>query len=107
QQKVENYYYNSLYKRISFGDRNFIIEVNDALNKVKTAFSVIDVDIFLFGVYSFAVIIIIISSTLLANKISSPIRRLTKATDSVAHGDLNVYLESTGKGEIKDLFDGF
>ncbi|MFO7447481.1 MAG: HAMP domain-containing sensor histidine kinase [Ignavibacteriaceae bacterium] len=107
KEKVEGFAYSALYKRVILNERNFIIEVNDAFNKVNITFSVIDVDIFLFGVYSFAVIIIIISSPLLANRISSPIRRLTKATDSVAHGDLNVYLENTAKGEIKDLFDGF
>jgi nitrogen fixation/metabolism regulation signal transduction histidine kinase len=43
----------------------------------------------------------------MANRISAPIRRLTKATDAVANGDLNVQLEGNEKGEIKELFDRF
>ena len=62
---------------------------------------------FLFGIYSFAAIIIIIISTILANRISSPVRRLTKATDSVAHGDLNVELNNKEKGEMRELFQSF
>jgi signal transduction histidine kinase len=107
KEKVENYNYDALYKRVSINDNNYIFEVNDAFNKIQATFSVIDIDIFLFGVYSFALIIIVIISTVLANKISSPIRRLTKATDSVAHGDLNVNIDNDEKGEIKELLDGF
>jgi nitrogen fixation/metabolism regulation signal transduction histidine kinase len=70
-------------------------------------FTTIDVDVFLFGVYSFAVLIIIIISTIMANRISAPIRRLTKATDAVANGDFNVQLEGNERGEIKELFDRF
>jgi two-component system, NtrC family, nitrogen regulation sensor histidine kinase NtrY len=66
-----------------------------------------DMDVFLFGIYSLAVIIIIIFSTILANNISAPIRKLTKATISVAQGDLNVKLENKERGEIKDLVNGF
>ena len=32
---------------------------------------------------------------------------MTKATDSVAHGDLNVELDNKEKGEMKDLFQSF
>ncbi len=102
-----NYKYDAFYKKVSFDGKNFVIEVNDAFNNVKLNFSTLDVDVFLFGIYSFAVILIIILSTILANRISSPIRRLTKATDSVAHGDLNVEIDSNEKGELKDLIEGF
>ncbi len=81
--------------------------MNDAFNKVHLGFSPIDVDVFLFGIYSFATILIIIISTILANKISSPIRRLTRATDSVAHGDLNVQLDLNERGEVRELLEGF
>ena len=64
-------------------------------------------DIFLFGSYSLAVILIIILSTLIANQISRPVRRLTSATQSIAGGDLSVQIENTNKGEIKDLISGF
>ena len=61
----------------------------------------------IFGIYSFAVIIIIVISTFFANQISQPIQRLTKATDAVSKGDLNVKINHSERGELKDLLDGF
>ena len=107
QEQIENYTYNAFYKKLSIGDKQFIVGVNDAFNKVRLTFSTLDIDVFLFGVYSFAAIIIIIISTWLSNRISDPIRRLTKATESVAQGDLSVFINNKEKGEIKDLLDGF
>jgi two-component system, NtrC family, nitrogen regulation sensor histidine kinase NtrY len=107
KEKIENYTYNAFYRKVNIEGKDFIIGVNDAFNKVKLIFSTIDIDVFLFGIYSFAAIIIIIISTILANRISSPIRRLTKATDSVSHGDLNVELENKEKGEMRELFQSF
>ncbi len=107
QEKVENFIYDAYYRRIVIGNRDFILGVNDAFNKVRLTFSVIDVDVFLFGVYSFATLIIIIISTFLADKISSPIRRLTKATTAVAQGDLSVELQNNERGEIRELLNGF
>jgi len=107
KESVEKYHYDALYKRISYRGTNYIFEVNDAFNKIRATLSVLDIDIFLFGLYSFALLIIIVISTVLANKISAPIRRLTKATDSIAHGDLNVIIENNEKGEIRELLDGF
>ena len=107
RERIENYTYNAFYKKVNIEGKDFIIGVNDAFNKVKLIFSTIDIDVFLFGIYSFAAIIIIIISTILANRISSPVRRLTKATDSVAHGDLNIELENKEKGEMRELFQSF
>lgn len=107
KEKVENYVYDSFYKKINIDGSDYTIGVNDAFNKVHPGFSPIDVDVFLFGIYSFATILIIIISTILANKISSPIRRLTRATDSVAHGDLNVQLDLNERGEVRELLEGF
>ncbi len=104
---LDNYNYNIFYKRMNINDKVFVISVNDAFNKIQLTYSIVDVDVFLFGIYSFATILIIILSTFLANRISSPIRRLTKATESVAHGDLSVEISNNEKGEIKDLLDGF
>ncbi|GAB4299813.1 MAG: hypothetical protein Kow0098_26610 [Ignavibacteriaceae bacterium] len=106
-EKIDNFSYSSLYKKVNFSGEDFILSVNDAFNPVNVSFSTLDIDIFLFGVYSFALIVIIVVSTFLANKISSPIRRLTKATESVARGDLSVELTSNQKGEIGDLLSGF
>jgi two-component system nitrogen regulation sensor histidine kinase NtrY len=107
KENIENYTYDSFYKKVSINGSDLIIGVNDAFNKVHLGFSPIDIDVFLFGIYSFATILIIIISTILANRISSPIRRLTKATDSVAHGDLNVQLDLNERGEIRELLEGF
>jgi len=106
-ERIDNFVYDSYYKKVDFGGRTFTIGVNDAFNKVHLSFSVIDLDVFLFGVYSFATLLMIILSAFLANRISSPVRRLTKATNSIAHGDLNVQLENNQRGEIKELFNGF
>lgn len=107
KERIDNYNYIAFYKKIKIGHRDFIIGVNDVFNKVHLSFAVIDLDVFLFGVFSFATLLIIILSAFLSKTISSPIRRLTKATNSIAHGDLNVQLESKAKGEIKELFIGF
>jgi len=104
---IDNYKYDAYYRKSTINGIPLIIGVNDAFNKIEPAFSTADIDVILFGVYAFAVILIIIVSTLLANQISAPIRRMTKATAAVAHGDLNVELNGPKKGEIKDLYDGF
>jgi signal transduction histidine kinase len=106
-ENLDKYNFYAYYRRASIGDVSLIIGVNDAFNRIKPAFSTSDIDVILFGIYSFALIIIIIVSTALANQISAPIRRLTKATEAVAKGDLNVQLERTEKGEMKDLYDSF
>jgi signal transduction histidine kinase len=105
--KIENFAYDAFYKKIKVNDKNLVIAANNAVNKIKLPLSTIDIDVFLFGVYAFATLIIIILSTVLANKFSSPIRRLTKATASIGHGDLSVELENKERGELKELIDGF
>jgi two-component system nitrogen regulation sensor histidine kinase NtrY len=107
REKIENFEYDSFYKMLNIDGNNIILGVNDAFNKVDIIYTTVDMDVFLFGIYSFAVLIIIIVSTILANNISAPIRRLTKATASVAKGDLNVQISSKEKGEIKDLIESF
>jgi two-component system, NtrC family, nitrogen regulation sensor histidine kinase NtrY len=106
-QEVENYPYNSFYKKLNIEGKDLILGVDDAFNKVKLSFTSADADIFLFGIYSFAVIIIIIINTLLANKISAPIRQLIRAADAVGKGDLSVQIQNKERGELRDLVDGF
>lgn len=103
---IDKYSFNSFYKKIIFDDEEFIFSVNDSHSRVNIAFTAVDTDIFLFGSYTFAILMIIIVSTILANKISSPIQRLTKATKSVAHGDF-IELQINEGGEIKELLNGF
>jgi two-component system nitrogen regulation sensor histidine kinase NtrY len=107
RESIDNYVFDAYYRKIDFGSRAFILGVNDAFNKIELFYSPVDADVFLFGVYSFAVIIITVLSTLFANQISSPIRQLTRATNAVAQGDLSVQLKIKEKGELKDLIDGF
>jgi signal transduction histidine kinase len=107
KEKVDDFEYDSYYKTITLKGRTYIVGVNDAFNKVRLTYSVMDIDVFLFGIYSFATLIMILISTFLANRISRPIRRLTKATTSVAQGDFNLEINSNEKGELKDLLAGF
>ncbi|MDR3609877.1 MAG: ATP-binding protein [Ignavibacteriaceae bacterium] len=107
KENLDNFIYNSFYKKISVGGKNYILGVNDAFNKVKINFSAVEIDVFLFGIYSFAILIIIFLSTLLADRISFPIRNLTMAMSSVKQGDLNVNILGKEKGELKDLINGF
>lgn len=107
KESIDNYAFDAYYRKIDFGNKSFILGVNDAFNRIELSYSPVDLDVFLFGVYSFAVIIITLLSTIFANQISSPIRQLTRATKAVAQGDLNVQLTSKEKGEMKELFDGF
>jgi len=107
EEKIEKYNFNSFFYKGRIGDKDYIIKISDSFNNLLLPMSAADVDIFLFGSYSLAVILIIIFSTVLANQISSPIRKLTTATRSVAGGDLNVEIKETSRGETKELIDGF
>ncbi len=106
-EKIESYPFYSYYKVINLNGKQYILNVNQAFNKSYNVMSSSEFDIVLFGVYSLTIVIIIFSSTLLANQISSPIQRLTKATEAIGKGDLNVKIEHNEKGELKELLDGF
>ncbi|MFH1528579.1 MAG: ATP-binding protein [Bacteroidota bacterium] len=106
-EKIEEYEFHSFYHKANIGGTEYLIKVSDVFNKIRLPMTGSEVDVFLFGSYSLAVILIIMVSTLFANQISSPIRKLTKATKSVAHGDLSISVEVKGKGEINDLVQGF
>ena len=107
QQNIENYKYNSYFRQIQIRDADYIIEVNDLFNSILLPLSDIELDVILFGTYSLVAILVAFFSTLLANQISRPIRRLTQATKSVSSGDLSINIEGNWKGEIKDLTEGF
>lgn len=106
-EKIENYPFQSYYKVIKLKDKQYILSVNQIFNKVNNVILTSDFDIVLFGIYSLTLVIIIFSSTILANQISSPIQRLTKAAEALGKGDLNVKIEHNEKGELKELLDGF
>ncbi len=106
-EKLENTRFNSVYSITDFNNQKVILKVDDLFNKVMVPLSDVELDIFLFGVFSLAVLLLFILSTVLADQISSPIRRLTSATKSVGSGDLNVEVNYKSNGEIKELVDGF
>lgn len=106
-ERIENYNYDALYRTFNIDGEEYVLSVNDAFNKIRVSLSTVEIDVVIFGIYSFAVLIIILLSTLFANQIAYPIRRLTKATESVGQGDLNVTIEHNEIGELKDLLDGF
>ncbi len=98
----------AFYREISLrSPQPYILCVNSAFNYVAGAFSPVENDVFLFGIYSMAIFFIIALSSLLAERIARPIRVLTKATQSVAKGDLNIAIENHERGEIRDLINGF
>ncbi|MBU1100692.1 MAG: HAMP domain-containing protein [Bacteroidetes bacterium] len=105
--KIENYEYSSYYTYVNYGDKKQIVEVSNLFNSILLPLSDIELDVILFGTYSLVAILIGIFSTLLANQISRPIRKLTGATKSVASGDLSIEINGNWKGEIKELTDGF
>lgn len=98
---------NSAYGVFNSADRIIFIEVNDLLNKYQLPLSELELDVFLFGIFSFAIIVIIVMSTILSGQISLPIKRLTFATRAVSNGDLSVTVPTNNKGEIGELANGF
>lgn len=106
-EKLGNYKFDTYYRIIRVNNKDYILSVNDAFNKIKIVFSTTEINVVIFGIYSFAVIIIIIISTFFANQISLPIQRLTAATDAVSKGDLNIMIDHKERGELKELLDGF
>ncbi len=107
KENIDKYNFNTFYYKANILDKDYIVKVADAFNKILLPLSGTEVDVFLFGTYSLAVILVILLSAYLANRISAPIRKLTEATKSVAHGDLNLKIKINAKAEIKELVEGF
>ncbi len=107
KEQIENYGHNAFYYFTELRGKEYIIKVSDAFNTILLPMSGNEVDAFLIVNYSLAVLLVLLLSTILANQISKPIRKLTLATKSVAGGDLNIELEENVKGEVKGLVDGF
>lgn len=107
KQSIERYNYNSIFYKTKLSDTNYVIEVNNLFNSILIPLAISDFDIILFGTYSLAAIFIIILSTILANQISLPLRRLTNAAKSASYGDLNLNIEYKRNDEIGDLTNAF
>lgn len=106
-EKFDKVFYHAFYLSSSINSHRVTIQVNDLLNKISAPLSNNELDIFLFGVFSLALILLIILSTLLARQISAPVNNLTLATRSIGAGDLNVEIGGNYSGEIKELAEGF
>ncbi len=107
KENFENVSFNSLYHRANIAGEVYTIKISDVFNQFQLPLSGIELNVFLFGTYSLAIIFIIILSTFLANQISAPIEKLTKATRSVRHGDMDIQITNVESGEIKELISGF
>ncbi len=107
KESFENVSFNSLYHRAVIAGEEYTIKISDIFNKFQLPLTGIELNVFLFGTYSLAIILIIILSTFLANQISAPIEKLTKATRSVSHGDMDIQIKNVESGEIKELISGF
>ncbi|MBI3766396.1 MAG: HAMP domain-containing protein [Ignavibacteriales bacterium] len=64
-------------------------------------------NVFLYGAYAIALALSLGVGTILANQISSPIRRLKQATQQIAAGRMDVDLASDRSDEIGELEDAF
>ncbi len=106
-ESVDEFNFNSFYYKANILGEEIIIKVADGFNNIRLPLSGSEVDVFLFGFYSLAVVLIIIFSALFANQISYPIRKITSATKSVAAGDLSLELQTNAKGELGELVSGF
>lgn len=105
--ELERKFYYSLYSKFDFNDVEYILEINNLFNEYDLAFSKKELNIFMFGTISLAAIMIIIFSSILANQISKPIRKLTLAARAVGSGDLNVKISGNYSGEVSELIKVF
>jgi signal transduction histidine kinase len=101
----ENYF--SLYLNLGSTFEPLFININTLMNTVSIPLTDVELDIFLFGILAVALVLLIFFSTILADQISSPIRRLTHATRSIGGGDLNFEIDERASGEIGELAKGF
>lgn len=106
-QRFENYRYYSFSRSWVEGNDVYTVMVNDIADRDERSALLLEFDVFLFGVYSLAVILIIIFATFLSGKISSPLLKLTKAANSVALGNLDYEITTSNKGEIGELVRSF
>ncbi len=105
--KIGNNKVYSYYKKVNIFGKPYILEVNDAVNKFYMVFDTSEINLFLYGTYSFAIIVIILMSIILSRRISKPILSLTKGAVEVANGNFDVYIKIKSKGEIGNLTNSF
>ena len=98
---------NSVYSKFGINGDEYVIGINNLFNKISFPISDVELNFFLFGIFSLTILLLIVLSALLAGQISSPIRKLTRATKSVGIGDYTIKIDSKERGEIGELVEGF
>ena len=106
-QRFDNYKYFSFSHSWMRGKEVYTVLVNDISDRDEQSLTLLEFDVFLFGVYSLALILTSILATFISGRISSPLLKLTKATNSVALGNFDYEVASGSKGEIGELIRGF
>lgn len=106
-QAIDKYNYYSLSRSWLSGNDVYSVLVNDISDRDEQSLSMLEFDVFLFGVYSFAIILTTLFATALSGRISSPIIKLTRVANSVALGNFEYEISSSSRGEIGELIRGF
>lgn len=106
-EKFESFQMQAYYTRINLLSDSYIIRVGLDFNNITLPMSGADLDVFLFGIYSLAVLLIILLSTIVSNQISHPIHRLTSVSKAVAAGDFNAVVKGNYSGEVGELVAKF
>ncbi len=89
------------------GEVNTVIAVPTLYRQEEIEEEVAQINAVLFGVSAVIFFLMAVVATTLANRIASPILKLTEATKRVALGDLDVRVETRAEGEIGDLIKSF
>ncbi len=106
-QSIDKYRYYSLSRSWISGNDVYSVLVNDISDRDEQSLSMLEFDVFLFGVYSLAIILTTLFATALSGRISSPIIKLTRVANSVALGNFEYEISSSSRGEIGELIRGF
>ena len=70
-EEVDDFEFNAFYYKANIFGEETIIKIADGFNKIQLPLTGSEADVFLFGIYSLAVVLIIIFSAIFANQISS------------------------------------
>ncbi|MGB9665012.1 MAG: ATP-binding protein, partial [Ignavibacteria bacterium] len=104
---ISDYQYLVGYKKIKSETGDLILSVPTIYQHEKIQRELGQIDTFIFGAYSFTLLLIFLFGNLFFEKLTKPISELTEATKKVSKGDLSVKLEPNETGEVGDLIEAF
>jgi nitrogen fixation/metabolism regulation signal transduction histidine kinase len=105
---VGDYRYLVGFKKFSVnGIREMLISSPTIYRHEQIQKEIAQIDAFIFGAYSFTLILIFIFGSFIVERISKPISDLTEATKKVSQGDLQVQLSTNERGEMGALIEAF